>query len=149
MSKKLYLRDVRRVVEKSKRTVSRKEVEQAHQRSVLGGLSLVLLDTKYVALSVEAWELFLRYSKVNEIKYVPETQDCDDFAKILTGECHRKLHVNGIGIVIDWSSGHAYNELVAYDDDGELLALALEPQGDQWVLNRGRMHAGRCGFVTM
>ena len=145
---KLYLKDVRKVVRKAKRTVTQQAVEHAHTESKLRTLQLVPLDTSYVALPVETWELFLQYSGVDRIQYKSDTMDCDDFAQILCGECKRKLHVNGIGLVVDFSGRHAYNALLAYEGS-ELSLLTIEPQNDKIIINRSGMYAAQYGFLLL
>jgi len=145
---KLYLKDLRKSVRKAKRTVSHADVVQVHTASGLSNLQFVPLDTSYVALPAEIWELFLEYSGVDRIKYKSDTMDCDDFAQILCGECKRKLHVNGIGLVVDFSGGHAYNALLAYEGS-ELSLLTIEPQNDKIIINRSGMYAAQQGFLLL
>ncbi len=145
---KLYLKDLRKSVRKTKRTVSYAAVARVHEESELGPLQLVPLDTAYVALPTETWELFLEYSGVDRIRYKSDTMDCDDFAQILAGECKRKLHVNGIGLVVDFSGGHAYNALLAYEGS-KLALLTIEPQNDKIIINRNGMYAAQQGFLLL
>ena len=145
---KLYLKDLRKTVRKAKRTVSSTDIEKIHAASGLSNLQFVPLDTSYVALPAEIWELFLEYSGVDRIKYKSDTMDCDDFAQILCGECKRKLHVNGIGLVVDFSGGHAYNALLAYEGS-ELSLLTIEPQNDKIIINRSGMYAAQQGFLLL
>ena len=145
---KLYLKDVRKFVRKTKQTVSHTAVAQAHDASGLRTLQFVPLDTSYVALPAETWELFLQYSGVDRIQYKSDTMDCDDFAQILAGECKRKLRVNGIGLVVDFSGGHAYNALLAYKGS-ELSLLTIEPQNDKIIINQSGMYAAQQGFLLL
>lgn len=145
---KLYLKDVRKSVRKTKRTVNYADIVQAHDASGLSTLQLVPLDTSYVALPIETWELFLQYSGVDRIQYKSDTMDCDDFAQILCGECKRKLRVNGIGLVVDFSGGHAYNALLAYQGS-ELSLVTIEPQNDKIIINQSGMYAAEHGFLLL
>ena len=145
---KLYLKDLRKFVRKAKRTVSSTDVERVHAKSELRTLQFVPLDTSYVALPADVWDLFLQYSGVDRIQYKSDTMDCDDFAQILAGECKRKLHVNGIGLVVDFSGKHAYNALLAYEGS-ELSLLTIEPQNDKIIINRSGMYAAQYGFLLL
>ena len=145
---KLYLKDVRKSVRKTKRKVSYADVARVHAESELRTLQLVPLDTAYVALPPETWELFLEYSGVDRIRYKSDTMDCDDFAQILAGECKRKLRVNGIGLVVDFSGGHAYNALLAHEGS-ELSLLTIEPQNDKIIINQSGMYAAQHGFLLL
>ena len=145
---KLYLKDLRKSVRKVKRTVRHADIVPVHAASGLSNLQFVPLDTAYVALPADTWELFLEYSGVDRIKYKSDTMDCDDFAQILCGECKRKLRVNGIGLVVDFSGGHAYNALLAYEGS-ELSLLTIEPQNDKIIINRSGMYAAQHGFLLL
>lgn len=145
---KLYLKDLRKSVRKVKRTVCHADIVPVHAASGLSNLQFVPLDTAYVALPADTWELFLEYSGVDRIKYKSDTMDCDDFAQILCGECKRKLRVNGIGLVVDFSGGHAYNALLAYEGS-ELSLLTIEPQNDKIIINRSGMYAAQQGFILL
>lgn len=145
---KLYLKDLRKSVRKVKRTVRHADIVPVHAASGLSNLQFVPLDTSYVALPADTWELFLEYSGVDRIKYKSDTMDCDDFAQILCGECKRKLRVNGIGLVVDFSGGHAYNALLAYEGS-ELSLLTIEPQNDKIIINRSGMYAAQHGFLLL
>lgn len=146
--KKILLKDVRRAVRKHKHIVSADEALDCFRRSDINHLWWNPLDSQYIALPRDTWRMFLDYSGVDRIHYKSETLDCDDFAVILAGECKRKLQVNGIGIVADFSGGHAYNCLLEYEN-GNLNLIKIEPQSDQLVVGHEGMYAGEQGFVFM
>lgn len=145
---KLYLKDVRRAVRQTKKMFSAQDALQVFRHSDIGHLWWNPLDGRYVALPIETWEMFLKYSGVDRLHYKSETLDCDDFAVILAGECKRKTQVNGIGIVVDFSGGHAYNMLLAYKGS-KLFIITIEPQDDVLVLKHEGMYAGKQGFILM
>lgn len=56
--------------------------------------------------------------------------DCENFALSFAARTQREYGITGVGIVIDWSGGHAYNMLVYEGDGGVEL---YEPQNDEYV----------------
>ena len=145
----IYLKDVRKVVKKTERKVTNAEVDAAFKRSRLSRLQLLLVDQYYWVVPAETWDLILRYSKVDQIKYRPDRQDCDDFAHILNGEVSRKFQLNTVGEVLDFSGGHAYCCIVV-DRDGTLEIVGVEPQSDRIrvVASGHKMYAAQHGLVT-
>ena len=147
MANGIYLSEVRREVRKTVREVSYQELTDAFRRSELNQMYFECVDTRYRVLPEKTWELFLRWSGVDDLKYESEFHDCDDFAYILKGECHRKLKINGIGLIIDCSGGHAYSALAVDRDDGRLHIASVEPQNDRLVLKNEGMYLAQFGAV--
>ena len=145
---KLYLRDVRKTVKRTERKVDAGEVIEAFNRSPLSRLQLMLVDRDYWVIPEQSWFDILNWSVVDRIKYRAERQDCDDFAKILWGEVARKFQLNSIGLVLDFSGGHAYSAVVI-DDNGRLAVAAVEPQSDRTgvAASGHRAYAARNGLV--
>ena len=148
--KKLYLKDVRKAVKETVQVVLVDQVIAAYRTSPLARLQLIPTDSMYWVLPTETWQLILDYSQVDKIKYLPERQDCDDFARIIDGEIKRKLLINSSGLVVDWSGGHAYSVLVAIDD-GKISLVGVEPQSDQWAVSETGLaaYSMQTGFVLL
>lgn len=113
-------------------------------------LPISALDQKYWAVPTPVWKMILKETKINEYEYQSERADCDDFSKALAGICALRYGVNGIGVVVDISAGHAYNAILC-NDDGKLHVKWVEPQTDEivdladtkdsmYIGKRGRIH---------
>lgn len=146
---RIYLNDLREEVAKTVKKVDSSVVIDSHARSPFKQLGFLPLDHEYWLLPKETWQMVLDWSRVDKIKYLPDRIDCDDFARILDGEVRRKLKINGIGLVVDWSGAHAYTVLGIVDDADEVSLVGVEPQNDRMgvVAGGGRMYAAKSGFV--
>lgn len=69
---------------------------------------------------------FLDHEWTDEKEYVKATYDCENFALRLAASAGMN-GFNNIGIVIDWSSSHAYNIAVF---GGPRDPILIEPQSD-------------------
>ena len=87
------------------------------------------LDTKYWACSKKEFEDWIKWDWTNGKKYIAEQYDCDNFAFSFKARCDRKIGINTVALVIDYSGGHAYNLVCFTDAPAELY----EPQSDRWV----------------
>ena len=87
------------------------------------------LDTKYWACSKQEFEDWIEWDWTNGKKYIAEQYDCDNFAFSFKARCDRKIGINTVALVIDYSGGHAYNLVCFTDAPAELY----EPQSDRWV----------------
>lgn len=67
---------------------------------------------------------------VGLLPYRPERFDCEDYAALYKVVHSFVLGVNAVGIVIDWSGGHAYNIVIKSDGSVSLI----EPQSNTVVL---------------
>lgn len=90
---------------------------------------------EYRLVPVSVWRTILAWSDIDRYDYESSLRDCDDFAKGLWAQCPIRLLVNGIGLVLDWSGGHAYNILPTFKSEtpGDLILAFVEPQTDRWV----------------
>lgn len=90
------------------------------------------LDQYFKAVPVETYDKIIRHLGIWEFHYEKDYSDCDDFAMAFKGRCALELGVNGVGMVIDTSSGHSYNIVLTCDKQdirGESLSVKLlEPQ---------------------
>ena len=150
-SRRPSLRSVRRAVEKSVCTIETDAFVRAYQKSGLRRLQPLILDREYRVASYEAVQLYLKWSKIDQQKYVAETFDCDDFAASLRGEARLKLKLNSVGEVLDFSGKHAYSVILTYvKPGGPLRFIVVEPQSDRIVEKRvgtGQYKAQR-GFTV-
>jgi len=63
------------------------------------------------------------------LPYRPARFDCENFAGLYRALVAFVLGTNTIGVVYDWSGGHAYNVVVTADAEVHFY----EPNGDEWV----------------
>ena len=98
-----------------------------------------LVDREYLAAPYWLLKPLLQYSGVSKYRYVPEVSDCDDLAYYLRGELPCKLGFNGVGVVLDYSAGHAYCAILTWLD-GDLHVALVEPQTDEIVTAGDRMY---------
>ena len=103
---------------------------QLHEAEFLNdGIRRLHLDSKYWACSKKEFEDWIKWDWTNKKKYIAEEYDCDNFAFSFKARCDRKIGINAVGLVIDYSGGHAYNVVCFTDAPAELY----EPQSDRWV----------------
>ena len=93
------------------------------------GMKRLGLDSKYWACSKREFEDWIEWDWTNKKKYVAEEYDCDNFAFSFKARCDRRIGINVVALVIDYSGGHAYNLVCFTDAPAELY----EPQSDRWV----------------
>ena len=92
------------------------------------GMKRKNLDTKYWSCGRTDFEAIVNWDWTDKKKYVAEKYDCDNFAFSFKAMVDRKFNVNNVGLVIDYSAGHAYNIIVFNDGTVKLF----EPQSDKW-----------------
>ena len=129
---------LQRQVRKHCVTVAPGQVQDALQRQY-GQRADTLEDRVYRAAAPWLVDKMLRYSGVDRYRYVPEFSDCGDFAYYLRGELPLKLQFNGVGVVLDYSSGHAYCLVLVWRDAGLRVDL-VEPQTDAVVTAGDRLY---------
>ena len=119
-------------IEEQHKVFAVKDVEKLwHDLGV--GMRILLIDRDYIALPVELWYDITVENDVDTEIYVPERFDCDDFAFAFKGEMSRQWEVNGVGIVMSFSAGHAFVALLTVERTGGLGIRFMEPQTDGWV----------------
>ena len=148
MANGIRKRDLVKDIAKTEVLYSAAEVEAAFKNGAGKHLTFVPLDTKYWAQTPAVWKRILQYSSIDTKEYKAERYDCDDFAFAFKGSIGARLSVNSIGMVVDYSGGHAYNAiLVAYPPNPDSAAMAdgadplksdlrvvfIEPQNDSVV----------------
>ena len=103
---------------------------QLHEAGFLTtGMRKLNLDSKYWACSKKEFEDWITWDWTNGKKYIAEQYDCDNFAFSFKARCDRKIGINTVGFIIDYSGGHAYNLVCFTDAPAELY----EPQSDRRV----------------
>lgn len=119
------------------------QIASAVERLGADGMQASFLDRKFWATTQPYWDEIIEATEVDEVRYVAESSDCEDFAKALAGIVPLKFGVNAIGIMVDLGSVHAYNVIVVADGD-RFIARGLEPQSDRLVqLGQGSYPASR------
>ena len=111
--------------------VAPQQVQEALQRQ-FGQQARTLVDRTYLAAPHWLLKDLLQYSGASQYRYVAEQSDCDDFAYYLRGELPCKLGFNGVGVVLDYSAGHAYCAVLTWRN-GQLHVALVEPQNDAVV----------------
>ena len=76
----------------------------------------------------EVFDEVIQFDWTDKLQYFQEKFDCDDFAFVFQAMMKYVWGLNGVGVVIDWSSGHAYN-IVLFP--GGIYGI-FEPQTDEW-----------------
>ena len=141
--------DVWRSVRDTKQQFSNHQVQNALKASGLSKLQGLPLDNIYWGVSLETWQLILAYNGTDKKRYVKDTFDCDNFAILFAGSVADKFGINGAGIVIDYSGGHAYSALLVVTETGELAFATIEPQNDQFVIKMDGMYDAEFGFILL
>lgn len=140
--------DVWRAVRDTKQQFTNAEVKAALRKSHLSKLGGLPLDETYWGVSLETWHLILAYNGTDKKRYVKDTFDCDNFAILFAGSVADKFSINGAGIVIDYSGGHAYSALLVATEDGPAFAT-IEPQNDEFVIKTEGMYDAEFGFIML
>ena len=89
-------------------------------------LQLELVDAKYQVPSLDYFLDAALADLIDQKPYVPEFMDCDDFALWFKAMCSIIYGITSIGLVRDYSIGHAYNAVVFQEGN----AMLWEPQTD-------------------
>ena len=122
---------LRKLVVEQAVEVTAEQLVEAVRRSKFHALRPMLLDRTFTALPMALWMQILEWSDVDQIRYVSEKRDCDNFAIALAGQIALRLGANSCGIVADFSGGHAYNCIIVADTaKGGCYVRLVEPQSD-------------------
>ena len=119
------------------------------------GMRIVSLDNSYTCVKQSVFEELLKNDTTDRLTYESELRDCDDFAFMLRTSMSQ-AGLTGVGVVIDYSAGHAYNVVAMLpdngkevDDDNLVLLAALEPQTDKWVSVGQGQFLGTSGYIVL
>jgi len=96
------------------------------------GLERKSLDVNYWVCTRQDFVRIIKWDWTNSKKYISEKYDCDNFALTFKARMDRKFHLNSVGVVVDYSGGHAYNCVVFADGTAEIF----EPQSDTFRTDR-------------
>ena len=104
------------------------------------------LDAKYWACSKQEFQDWIIWDWTNKKKYITDAYDCENFAFSFKARCDRRIGINCVGLVIDYSGGHAYNVVVFPDSPAELY----EPQNDNWVYKgQSKLYTLTSGYILI
>lgn len=118
-------------IAKTRELHTRKVIYEALQRSDLKRLQFVAYgDGTLTSLPLETWEKVLDWSDIDRVRYVVDQRTCSNFAQGLAGQVALRCGVDGCGVVVDFSGGHAYCALLVHDKRGRVYILIVEPQTD-------------------
>ena len=99
---------------------------------------LRLPDAKYFVPSREMLDRILKETKVDEVEWVKDKEDCEDIARLFVQRCN-DIGINSVGRVCAWSGGHAF--CVAIVQDGTSVDFVfLEPQTDEIITDMSDMY---------
>jgi len=88
-------------------------------------------DAKYRIPHIDELRQILRSDWLDKKQYVAEYFDCDDYAFALKSHFAEQHQINGIGVVIDPISRHAYNIALVHEDTTVIRCYIIEPQTDE------------------
>lgn len=92
----------------------------------------ITLDGRYYTCSKSDFLKIIAWDWVDRRKYIAQKFDCENFAIVFHAHCALMFDLNSVGIVIDWSSAHGYNNFI----DNLLDHYLEEPQSDiLWKLS--------------
>ena len=106
--------------------VSQEDIEAAvsDQYGEAAAEDILFLDGRYFSTDSEGFDSMDRLDVIEYLPYRPARFDCENFADLFKTTSALIFGVNTVGVVIDWSGGHAYN--IVYLEDGSVFLY--EPQ---------------------
>jgi len=94
-----------------------------------GGMSEWLrLDGNYYTADMDSLKRIIDWDWTDTRKYITDTFDCDKFAFYFKARIAIDFGINAIGIILDYSAGHAYILLIV--KDSSINWYLYEPQND-------------------
>ncbi|MCC6057028.1 MAG: hypothetical protein LM583_10170 [Desulfurococcaceae archaeon] len=87
------------------------------------------LDSQYFATSLEEFKKIISWDWTDHLHYEINSFDCENFAFYFASRIARMFGINAIGVILDYSSAHAYNLVIVKDSQGVRYYL-FEPQND-------------------
>ena len=110
-----------------------------------GRMEVKAIDSKFWTCNEDDWKKIIDYDWTDEKKYVSEQYDCDNFAFNFKARVARKFGINSVGLVVDYSGGHAYNVIVFSDGTWKLF----EPQTDRFPRLGTGQYKFENGFILI
>ena len=131
---KAGVRGIRSAFKLNPKVVSYKEVKSLLNN--LGFNSVSLSDEKYNVITWQDWLNIIKFDWENEKKWIADFYDCDNHAFHFSARMTNWFLVNTAGTaygIIQKKYGHAFNVIVAFDENNRLSAYLYEPQTDGWL----------------
>jgi hypothetical protein len=94
-----------------------------------GMIAWLPLDGTYYATDLETLKKIIDWDWTDTRKYLVDTFDCDKFAMYFKARVSIDFGINAIGVILDYSSAHAYNLVIVKYSQGVRYYL-FEPQND-------------------
>jgi len=88
------------------------------------------LDGDYYTVDSNTFKKIIQWDWTDTRKYLVDLFDCDKFAIYFKSRISIDFHINAIAVILDYSSGHAYN-IVILKDGNQVKWYLYEPQTDQ------------------
>ena len=108
--------------------ISQFGLDYANKKNITYNMEILSLDKKYLVTNLKDMKKIIEWDWTDNKKYVAEKYDCDNFAFSFKAMVDRRFGVNNVGLVIDYSGGHAYN-IIVFNDGAVRI---FEPQTDRW-----------------
>lgn len=115
------------------------------QMKLTNSTKVIVNDRDYIALDREKVKKFAKYDKTNNLKYVKERSDCDDFTRVFLGEVAKNVFKHGSngnrGVAIGEVQGTLYKDgtpvnhsmvIGIFNQDGKPSVELFEPQNDKF-----------------
>ncbi len=87
------------------------------------------LDGTYYTTDRDTFKKVVEWDWSDTRKYIVDTFDCDKFAMYFKARIAIDFGINAIGVILDYSAGHAYNLVILYEN-GRYNYYLYEPQND-------------------
>ena len=110
-----------------------------------GGMQIKSLDSKYFLCNEKDMRSVIKWDWTDNKKYVKDKYDCDNFAFSFKARVDRQFGLNNVGLVMDYSAGHAYNIIVFNDGTVKLF----EPQSDRFPRMGTKMYKFKEGLILI
>ncbi len=125
--------------------ISRVQLSESDIQSVINSIynksrpaGWLRLDGTYYTTDPQTFNNIIKWDWTDTRKYVTDTFDCDKFAMYFKARMAIDFGINAIGIVIDYSAGHAYNLVILKSSQGINWYL-YEPQNDSLFIFESRL----------
>ena len=107
-----------------------KKVNKQFVQDLISGLGVdsMILDGKYYMANESNMLNVIAWDWTEKKKFILDRYDCDDFAFTFKANVNRYYDLNQVGVVVDWSSRHAYN-IILFPNRNIWL---FEPQTDSF-----------------